>query len=481
MSIPPGISIDFSNDTLFTDPPTWTRIDNYPGIDIQSIQITRGRPDERSKTSPGSVVIRGFDESGLLDPTNASSPFHSGLNPVKAAAITLWNPNTNAWKYIFRGYVADYTLSFSTDISKPFIDFEITLVDLLDLLNDAEVIPDSAGNMVPSENIGDSFYTGQHCDDRIFAVLGDSATIMYGSHGAAPWPASLLQIASGNVFVQGKAYPNQSSLLQVIDDACDAEGPYATNRFITKDGAFAFRGRYYRYAPTFYEASSDDTRASGHRLVAWSVADEQSWSSGQGMAGINGLTWTRGKTNLINACNITPAGIRTDEIAGQEIHDSTSIGKYGPRTSGNSLENLIIIKGDDGGNFKQEAQSYAQAVVDNYKNPVTRVSQLKITNPSTDTDEKGQNTWSILTGIELSDLVTVYTQHTGGGGFNGVSHYVEQITYNIQPLLGQTWQVEMTLDLTPQAYYGTMPSLWNPPGTPGSTPSTLTASFDSTQ
>lgn len=462
MSAPPGISLDVT-DSLFTDPATWTRLDTINGLLISSITITRGRPDERSKTSPAQVSIKGFDELGILDPTNSGSPLAGGLDPVKQAAISLWNPNTNVWSYIFRGYVSDYTLEFSSDLSKPFIDFEITLTDILDLLNDAEVIPDTAGNIVPTENIGDSFYTGQHCDDRIFAVLADTTTAMYG----AVWPTSQLQIASGNVFVQGKAYPNQSALLQVIDDACDAEGPYATNRFITKDGAFAFRGRYYRYVPSAFLAANDAARTANHRMVNWSVADVQAWTAGRGMAGINGLKWTRGKTNLINSCDITPAGIRTDQIAGQEIHDATSISKYGVRTSGNSLESLIIIKGDDGNDYITEAKTYANTMVHNYKNPVTRVSQLKIINPVNDTDEKGQNTWAMLCGVELSDLVTVYTHHTGGGGFNGVDHYVEQITYNIVPLAGQVWQVEMTLDLTPRSYYSFMDPSWKPPAVGG--------------
>lgn len=477
MSVPPGISIDFSNDSLFTDSPTWTRIDNYPGIDITHVQITRGRTDERSKTNPGTVTISGMDESGLLDATNPNSPFYGGLDPIKQAAITLWNPNTNSWSYIFKGYVADYTWSFSTDLSKPFIDFQITLVDMLDLLNDAEVIPDAAGNMVPTENIGDCFYTGQHVDDRILAVLADTATAYHGMI----WPVDELQIASGNVFVQGRGYSNGTAMLQVIDEACDAEGPYATNRFITKDGSFAFRGRYYRYEPTFYMADSDANRRENHRLVEWSVADVQSFSSGTGMAMMNGLTWTRGKTNLINTIIVTPANIRTDQIAAQEKHDSTSISKYGVRTSGMTLENLITDDGDDGNTSLQETNSFAEAYKLNYAYPVTRVSQIKITNPSNDTDDAGQNTWSFLTGIELSDLVTVHTRHPGGGGFGGVDHFVEQITYDLQPLRGSIWQVEMTLDLTPRAYYSSIPQSWNPPGAPGSTPSTLAANFDYAQ
>jgi PKD repeat protein len=68
-----------------------------------------------------------------------------------------------------------------------------------------------------------------------------------------------------------------------------------------------------------------------------------------------------------------------------------------------------------------------------------------------------------MTGIELSDLVTVHSHHPGGGGFGGVDHYVEKIHYEISQLKGDEWLVTLTLDLSPRAYYSFMPSSWKPP------------------
>src|SRR5215831_21018025 len=106
MTVPPGVSLSFTNPF---QTPTWTRIDNLAGLDITSISITRGRPDERSKTNAGTVTIRGFDETGILDPTNPNGPFYGNLDPVKQAAVSLWNPYLNTWSYIFKGYISDIT------------------------------------------------------------------------------------------------------------------------------------------------------------------------------------------------------------------------------------------------------------------------------------------------------------------------------------------------------------------------------------
>lgn len=455
---PEGICLAFTNGPL-DDPVTWTRIDNQAGVHVTEVSIDRGRGDERSKTNPGTVSIRGYDSVGALDPTNAGSPFSPNVRPVKQASINLYNPVSADWHMIFRGYVDTY--KYTVDPSEKFMQFEITLVDMLDMLNDAEIIPDQAGNTVPSESVGDCFYTGQHCDDRLLAVLADSSSAFM----ASVWPASLLQIASGNVFVQGRVYSRGTSLLQVIDEACDAEYPGSTNRFITKNGSFAFRGRYYRFVPAFYAAANDAARAIGHELVHWDVGDLAAYKLDATLSVYSGLTFELGKTDLINTCMVTPIGITNAQIASgsQFASDSTSITNYGPRTSGMSLENLITGNADDGNTDLQETSSFASATVHNYKDPVTFVSELVFTNPPEDGSAQETNTWAILCGLELSDLVTVTSTHPGGGGFSAVDHYVESIKYQLAPLEGDTWHVTQTVGLSSKAHFTYTPPSWNVP------------------
>ena len=446
MTVPPGISIAFGADAL-ADNPTWTRIDNAAGIKVTSVVVERGRGDERSKTVPGTVTVTGYDLDGNLDPTNSSGLWAGMLDPTLQAAVTLWNPVTNAWNYIFRGHTAEFI--YELDVSEKFATFELDFVDLLDLLNDAEVIPDGAGNFAPNESVGDCYYTGQHCDDRQLAVLADTSSSFLGSI----WPTDMLEIASGNVYVQGVAYGRHTSMLQVIDEACDAEGPSSTNRYAAKDGPYRFAGRYYRYTPDLFLAADDASRGPNHRMVKWGVGDLPAFELDSTLAVASKLKVQRGKANLINTALCTPQGIPTSKIGAQAVHDATSVAKYGVRTGGMSLENLKIAAGDDGQDYIHEAKSYGQVIVNNYKNPVNRVPQMVFRNPPKGDANRLANTWALMTGIELSDLVTVHSHHPGGGGFAGVDHYVEKIHYDISALQGDEWNVTLTLDLSPRAYY----------------------------
>jgi PKD repeat protein len=466
---PRGVSIAFDDDAL-TDNPTWTRIDDYPGIMIESIVVDRGRTDERSKTVPGTVTVSGYDTVGALDPTNPTGPWYGKLDPTKQASVAIPNPVDSSWHQVFVGHTAE--LIWELDISENFGKFEIQFVDMLDLLNDAEVIPDSAGNFAPGENVGDCYYTGQHVDDRLFAVLADTATSFLG----VIWPTSKLQIFSGNVYVQGGAYGRNTSMLQIIDEACDAEGSFSTNRFATKTGAFAFRGRYARYAADLYLASSDATRHVSHQIVKWGVGDLPSFASDNTLAVGATFKVQRGKANLINTALCTPQGIPTSKVSVQAVHDPTSIAKYGVRTGGMSLENLKMSAGDDGNTYIQEAKSFGEAIKGNYKNPVTRVPQMAFKNPPKGDVNRLANTWSIICGIELSDIVTIYTQHPGGGGLDGVQHFVEKIHYDISQMRDDEWLVTLTLDLSPRAYYSFTPESWLVPSGSG-----LSADFNYTQ
>jgi hypothetical protein len=341
---------------------------------------------------------------------------------------------------------------------------------MLDMLNDAEITPDQAGNTVPSESVGDCFYTGQAVQDRLLAVLAD-ASVDFPSGVFQPiWPTGLLQVATGNVNVQGRVYANRTSLLQVIDEACDAEFPGATNRFITFDGAFAFRGRYYRFVPDFYIPADNRTRVSGTRMLHWSVGDIPSRDSDPTLILYSGLKFQVSKTDLINIAMVTPVGISDSDLASgsQFQSDDLSIAAYGPRTSGMSLENLITGDANvDGNNALRETASFAEATVQNYKNPPITANELVFRNPAEGAPDFSER-WRLLSGIELSDLVTVWSQHPGGGGFNpttGVEqdHFVEEIVYDLKPLKGDAWDVTLTITLSSRAHFRFMPVSWHPP------------------
>src|SRR6266702_2290174 len=105
-----GLSIAFDAAPL-DSAPTWTRLDNQVanGLSVNRIQIQRGRPTERDKTSIGTMSVSVIDTAGILDPTHPTSAYVNNLKPVKQIAYALQNPVTLAWGYLFRGFADDWT------------------------------------------------------------------------------------------------------------------------------------------------------------------------------------------------------------------------------------------------------------------------------------------------------------------------------------------------------------------------------------
>jgi hypothetical protein len=449
-----GIKLAF-DDPALEPSPTWTRIDEL--VSVRRWSIKRGRPTERDKTGIGTATISGIDTGGVLDPTNTTGPYYvsgtggsivSKLDPVKQVAIGLRNPVTGAWSTIYRGFAGDW--NYDLDISERHITFDIECVDALDILADAEIIPDTgtqfkAGNTVPGESIGDVAYDPGPVDDRIRAALADAAL----SAGVTEWPAGLMNIFSGNVLVQQTIYSSQTPLLQVIDDASDAEFPGVANRFVSKDGVFTFHGRYARFNPAAYSSFDINT---------WKAGDEAAFAGDSSTAVISGLAFTRGKTNLINAALATPNTIADADIAGQFVADATSVAAYGARSI--SFPNLItsahVGRTPNIANAKAETKKYATYYKDNYKDPRTRVSQITF-RPQGLTGPRATATWALICGIELSDVITLTTTHPGGGGFSE-DFFVEGLTYEADVQGGATFtNVTLTVDLSPKAYYDTVP------------------------
>ena len=248
-----GLSLAFAGAPLDASP-VWTRLDNYAGVTIQRISTTRGRPSEDQKTSTGQVSVYGTDRAGVMDPTNATGPFWSSgatqLDPVKQAAIAIYDPTTSDWWPRFRGYLDK--LTYTIYPSGKFATFQLDLVDALDILTDAEVLPGHAGATPPGASVGNAWYATQAVDDRIYAAVVDASTSVLGT---MIWPAGLLDVFTGNVDVQDTVYSARTPLLQVVQDACDAEFPFAPNLYVSITGQLSFRGRYARFNPA--DASYD--------------------------------------------------------------------------------------------------------------------------------------------------------------------------------------------------------------------------------
>lgn len=404
--------------------------------------IDRGRNYELDKMGTGTASISTIDTSGLLDPTNATSPFQGKLQPMKQAGIAMQNPVTGAWSTLYRGYANGF--SYDLDITEKALRGTVDLVDAMDVLSRTELVPGQAGGTdtaasnksTPTGGEGDIFYAAQNVDDRIRAALADGN-----------WPSSLTTIFTGNVTCQQIVYPPRTTVLQVIQDAADAEFPGVANVYVSREGYVTFHGREARFNPDVAQYGI------GH----WHAGDLAAIAAGAGnVAPIASLSFARDAEHIYNAILSTPQNIADADIAGQQITDDTSITDFGPRSL--SFENLVTNTGlNDGNGPNDEVLLFSTYYADNYPQPQDRIKSVTF-RPVSPSDANAAPLWKLMCGVELNDLLTITTTHPGGGGFAAVDFFVEGIHYVADGQLGSLApNVTLTLDLSPRAFYDTDP------------------------
>lgn len=466
MADPQGVSIAFAA-AWNVAAPTWTRIDTLAGCRVRSWSIDRGRPNEFEKTSTGTARVSIIDRAGLFDPTNASSPYVGGILPGRQAAIALQNPISDAWFTLFRGYVENWR--YRLDRTRQFMELELDLVDGFAILSRAELQVGVDGALPPytgtpqKEKLaelaaGNVLYgeTEGPVQDRIEAILGDvdwPPELAVSAGGAVTDP----DVFTGNVRVGPKAYPPGTSALDALFDAVDGEWPGVSNLYMSKHGHVTFHGRQARFRPLVAE----------YGITHYVVGDDTATAGDSTVVPAAELEWVLGMDNLFNAVSATPQGVGTgtawrplnpdapdnDDVAGQLVEDATSIGIYGRRAL--TFDNLQTIEGVATGNDSMvETRLFASYYVENYKTPQLRISRLvvKTRRPGS---ANGAAVWQFLCNIEISDWLTVQTEHPGAGGLD-TDFYVEGLHYTARPGPGYPI-VELTLDVSPKAHWTVNP------------------------
>lgn len=433
------VEIALSDPTLEPDP-TWTDLTATANL-VAGAQIDRGRAYELDRTDTSTASVQINDVDGVLDPTNTEGPYFGLIEPLLQVRISLLNPVTDESSVIYRGYIEDfdYIVDPDTQISQ----LTLSLVDAFEILTAIEMQADGTfGDTVPPAVAGNIFFDNANVDDRIFQVLGN-----------AGWSTALSTIFSGNVSLQESTYSPGDTVLDVVQEAADAEFPGLANVYVDKFGVVTFHGR---------KAKFDPVGVSSEHGVSWPF---QQWKAGDGAAVAASLSDTaqlrqlsvnRGLSKIINQAYATPAGISPLDVAGQVKTDATSIGIYGIRSW--SAENLRTQGGlDDGLNANDECFLFPLYYVANYKEPRNRVSAIAFRMMRPD-DPRAAANWAFLCGVEISDALALTVGFRGGGGFNAEPWFIEGIHYDIKPLNGQYADVTLTLDLSPQAYFadGTM-------------------------
>jgi hypothetical protein len=375
---------------------------------VVSWRFDRGRQREldRTEAATGSITVQ--NRHGLFDRTNLASPYHADIEPLVPAAISVRNPFTDTFHTLFSGYVEDWTYERPLKT----VDQELLTVPLVDgfeLLANAKVLPAGTGGE------GGLFYAPQHVDNRIKAAAADAGL-----------PAARTDINPGNVNVQGVHYPPGASMLEVMQDAADAEFPGVSNLFMGKTGVLAFRGRMDRF----------NRAAAG--VPSFVLGDAWGMSEDASRVPIWFYRWALEKQNLFNSVLVTPTGADPADVPGQRVEAALSIAKYGRRD--HDIQDLIVLGGDDGSTALQECHKFAAYYVNNYKSPYVRVYDLEVHSAM------GEAAWDFIVNVGIGSLIELWTQHPGGGGLAGRQYFVEGIHAESE----RPGRIKMKLDLSPK-------------------------------
>lgn len=446
-----GIRVAFT-DPAFAEDPTWTQLDNPGTSSVSAWTIDRGRTYELDKTQAGTATFTLKDYTGIFDPTNPNSPFYGQIGPMRQMKIGVVNPVNQQNVDLFTGYLEAW--NYTIDTSEVLMTIQVDAVDGFEPLSRAEFPPDSTGTTVLPATV--DVQTRMHYIlDNFFGWDGTSAL---------GWPTSLRKINSGNVFVLQTVYNPGTSLMSGLQDGADAEFPGVANVFMNKLGQVTFYGRLPRFDPTSFPQD----------VQFWTVGDLPAALT-FGAAPINAIEWNLDQKNLINAAQAYPQGIAQADIAGQLAVSPSSIAAYGNRVY--TIPNLQT--GGSSGSAtppnltpEEECFLFSWYYAANYNQPVQRISKLQFTtlDPST---PMGATLWNFMLGVEIGDILTVYTSNPGGGGFgkqtDGFSvdqFFVEGIHYTASPLQAGFPLITMNLDISPRQWFQTFPDTYPPPDIP---------------
>jgi hypothetical protein len=439
-STPPGETpagrflLAFDADTLEPNP-DWTRIDAWSSL-LTSYTIDRGRSYELDRTDVGRATVQISDTEGILDPTNVDGPFFGKIEPLLQAMIGRYNPVTAAWVTRFRGFIEEMDYSF--DPSQQVNRLTITLVDIFEIVNAVKMWPGDFGDPPPDESAGQVFFDNAHADDRIIEVLGNAGI-----------PVEWYVVFSLNVTLWEAVYSPAESAMTAIQEAADADFPGVANVFTDRLGRLAVHGRHARFDPVGVASGADEGTWDFHQWHAGDGAAVQ--ASPATTAHIRRFAANRGLAKIINSALATPQGIADDDVEGQIVKDTTSIGRFGIRSW--EAQNLLTKVGlADGAVALVETRRFAEYYVSNYSLPRNRVTDIQFRSMRPDVSGASEN-WRLLSLVDIGDTCSVTVASPGGGGLVDEPYFVEGVHEEVRPLNPDYDDVTVRLDLSPRAYF----------------------------
>lgn len=397
--------------------PSWVSLENALGLKVSGWRINRGRVDETQRTGTGTASIFVNDLSGYLG-SAAEFPTHARL-------LLRGSPR-------FRGHVEAVNVEVAHNVpDQPVAPsglsrVTIECVDMFDHLSTVELVAGTNGDVPPAGQEQYVFYDTSQVDDRMITVLNESEV-----------PASMQSVFSGNVELMPKAYQTGTTAMQVLDECADAEWPGVSNRFIDSTGRYCFRGRHARFNP------SDPT----YGISFWEAGTGSNVTAGR--AQIRRLAYSTSRKLITNSAVAYPEGMAEAEMPLVIIEDAVSIGKYGRRSW--TAENLLTQRHLSNGNTgADETVLFATYQVANYKTPSPRISRVQFRSHR-DSDDRAAATWDLMCGVEIGDVLDIYTDWISG------RYFVEGLTLEVRELDGDIPFAVCDLDLSPAAFWETDP------------------------
>ena len=305
------------------------------------------------------------------------------LEPLRQIQIELLNPVTDSWVTRYRGFVEDY--DYTIDPSQKVARLQIscarpvrgvlTAIEMQPVPNPSDSSLAAFGDNVSKQLAdGNVWFDIANADDRIIQVLGNAGI---------PSEPSARIFSLCNVVCSAAPYAPSENVLQVIQDATDAEMPTVGMTMVDRAGRLCARGRMaqLRSARHLGEHQPDRHPGPQRRLAVPGMGvrrrhrgrrtphppARRSASSATKPAALSKVPTTRRYSAPTE--RILPGNVKD-----QYVQDDTSIGIYGFRSW--SAENLFVDSGIRTGNTGPHGMpsAFAQWIVDQFKEPCNRVS-----------------------------------------------------------------------------------------------------------
>ena len=402
--------------------PTWTRFDELTNARCSGFDISTGRQSEFDVVETGSAQVFWADRNQTLNDPDLVG---------RQIMLQAYDPVAAAWVPQFRGIIDEP--DFDVHPSGVKSDVTFNCVDIMDFVGGIEFAADGSFGDAGGPT-GVVFYDSGPVNDRIEQILTEC--------GLA---STRYVVFSGNAILVETLYDLGDSALAALRDAVDAEFPGIGLLYVDKQGRIVFHGRFARLDPEGTAASASPG--------AWDFA---SWEAGDGaavdaspstVAQIRSFSFNYPLSRVINqyqswARNTT----NTPDV--QIASDATSITAYGLRTR--SAPDLILEGHKTNGNTAaDECQLFCDYYVANYASPARNVRSVTFKALRPD-DVRAEYLWSLMTGIEISDRVTLTVADAGA---TAEEYFVEGLSIQVRALNPEHDYMEVTPNLSPAAYF----------------------------